>query len=84
MVLLSGQGHIFVHHESPLVIKLSLLQRHFSVFGHENIFLDALVFDDWCFIGHAFGPPSATGICIETFLDFKVEKRMPDRPQPFG
>ena len=53
-------------------------------FRTRNIFLDALVFDDWCFIGHAFGPPSATGICIETFLDFNVEKRMPDRPQRFG
>ena len=67
-----------------LVIKLSLLQRHFSVFGNEIVFLDALVFDDLYFISQAFGPPSATGICIETFLDFNVEKRMPDRPQRFG
>ena len=53
-------------------------------FRTRNIFLDALVFDDWCFIGHAFGPPSATGICIETFLDFKVETRTSHRPQLFG
>ena len=68
----------------PLVIKLPPLRRHFNVFGHENMFFYALVLVDWSIIDHTFGPPFPTGILIETFLVFKVEKWMPDQELTFG
>ena len=68
----------------PLVIKLPPLGRHFIVFGQKFTVHLPLIYPFGASSITLLDPPFPTGILIETFLVFKVEKWMPDQELTFG
>ena len=68
----------------PLVTKLPPLRRHFNVFGQKFTLHLPLIYPFGASSITLLDPPFPTGILIETFLVFKVEKWMPDQELTFG
>ena len=68
----------------PLVIKLPPLRRHFNVFGQKFTLHLPLIYPFGASSITLLDPPFPTGILIETFLVFKVEKWMPDQELTFA